>query len=188
MLGRPAGRPSKAQPTPLARCQCGGSGVGRRGRLWRYGRPDGPAVMAALGYNITHAEEGGRGSDPSCRQARRPCRALHRADEGGATIVWPAGAMASSTFGSPRCAWTHQPACSCARVAVLRSCCAAAVTAATATAAARAGASPAMPLGATAQADISALGVAASLMPSGSGAGASVVAMRAMAAVVSNKT
>jgi hypothetical protein len=30
---------------------------------------DGPALMVATGYNSTHAEEGGRGSDPSCREA-----------------------------------------------------------------------------------------------------------------------
>jgi len=41
-------------------------------------------------YNAVDAEEGGRGNGPSCGQARRPYRALHRADEGGATRVWRA--------------------------------------------------------------------------------------------------
>lgn len=35
-----------------------------------------------------------------------PCRVLHRADEGGASAVWPAGTTPSSTFGNAiGCAW-----------------------------------------------------------------------------------
>jgi len=35
-------------------------------------------------YNADEAEAGGRGDGLTCREARRPYRAQHRTDEGGA--------------------------------------------------------------------------------------------------------
>ena len=45
----------------------------------------------------------GTAAVPSSRQAGRPRRALHRADEGGATAVWRAGTRPSSTSVRPGC-------------------------------------------------------------------------------------
>ena len=65
-----------------------------------------------------------------------------------------------------------QGACSCARVAACRSCCAATATVATATVAGSAGAWRAMRLGARAHVDTNGLGAAGLPTPSGRGAGA----------------
>ena len=85
------------------------------------------------------------------------------------------GRVRPALFGfEPGCAWMLQGACSCARVAASRSCCAATATVATATAAGSAGAWRATPLGARALAGTSGLGAAGLPTPSGRGAGASV--------------
>jgi len=93
-------------------------------------------------YNPADAEGGGHGNGVSRRQAWPPRRALHRADEGGATGVWLAGTIPSSTSVVPGCAWTHPPGFSCARDAAYRSCCAGVAIAATATAGWRVGSRP----------------------------------------------
>lgn len=85
-----------------------------------------------------------------------------------------------------------QGGCSCARVAGLRSCCAATATVATATVAGRAGAWRARPLGATAHVDTNGLGAAGLPTHSGRGGGANgaVLAVRVAmgAAVAPNRT
>lgn len=83
-----------------------------------------------------------------------------------------------------------QGACSCARVAALRSCCAATAIVATATVAGSAGAWRARRLGARAHVDTNGLGAAGLPTPNGRGAGvngavrAVMVAMAAMAVVM----
>ena len=84
-----------------------------------------------------------------------------------------------------------QGACSCARVAAFRSCCAATATVATATAAGRAGAWLTTRLGARAHVDTNGLGAAGLPTQSGrvGGANGAVFAVRvAMAAVVFSRT
>ena len=90
------------------------------------------------------------------------------------------------TFGSrPGCAWMLQGACSCARVAAPRSCCAATATVVTATAAGRAGAWRAMLRGARARADTDGLGAAGLPTLSGRGAGASAAMREVMVVMMS---
>ena len=96
-------------------------------------------------------------------------------------------------FGSlPGCAWMLQGACSCARVAAPRSCCAATATVAIATAAGRAGAWRTTQLGARAQVDTNGLGAGGLPTRSGRGGGATaaVLAVRVAmtAAVVLSRT
>ena len=83
-----------------------------------------------------------------------------------------------------------QGACSCARVAALRSCCAATATVAIATAADTAGAWRAIPLGARARVDINGLGADGWPMPSGHAGGVSgaVLAVMVVMAVVAGCT
>jgi len=99
-------------------------------------------VLGEPRYNAADAEEGGHGNGFSRRQAWLPRRALHRADEGGATRVWLAGTIPSSTSVGSGCVWIHPRGCSCAHDAPHRSSCAAVATAATATAAGPVGARP----------------------------------------------
>ena len=109
------------------------------------------------------------------------------ADEGGAASVWHRwdASVQHCTFGSrPGCAWMVQGACSCARVAASRSCCAATATVATGTVAGSAGAWRATLLGARAHADTNGLGAAGLPTLSGRGAGASA-AMREVKVVMS---
>ena len=99
--------------------------------------------------------------------------------------LWDASVQHCS-FGSwPGCAWMLQGACSCARVAAPRLCCAATATVATATAAGRVGAWPATRLGATAHVDTNSLDAAGLPTQSGRGAGANaaVLAVRVAMAV-----
>ena len=142
--------------------QCAGANVGLQG-----GARD---TTAAMPREV--------GAAAMCLQPASPTspyRAPHRADEGGATAVWPAGTRPSSASVRPGCLWSDQPVCSCARAVACRWCCAATATAATAIAAARAGGCLGMRPGATPRSVTSLRGAVAVRTPSDPGAGGSGV-------------
>ena len=97
---------------------------------------------------------------------------------------WDASVQHCSFGFWPGCAWMFQGACSCARGAAPRSCCAVTATVAIAIAASHADAWRATQLGATAHVDTNGLGAAGLPTPSGRGGGANAAALAVRVAAV----